>query len=64
MEILKDILRLILFYLFINDLGTKSQRILTKSADHVKSGAAASSRELRISFRSNRMFLSSEATET
>jgi len=63
MEVLKDVLRLILFYLFISDLGTKSQTILTKSADRVKSGATANSREFRISFRNYRMFLSSKATE-
>lgn len=63
MEVLKDALRLILFYLFINDLGIKSQSILIKSADRVKSRAAANSREFRISFRSNRIFLSSEEIE-
>lgn len=63
MEVLKDLFRLILFQLFINDLGTKSQSILTKSADRVKSGTAANSREFRISFRSNKMFLSSEGIE-
>lgn len=63
MEVLKDLFRLIFFHLFINDLGTKSHSILTKSADRVKSGAAANSREFRISFRSNKMFLGSEGIE-
>lgn len=63
MEVLKDVLRPILFYLFINDLGTKSQSILTKSADCVKSGVAANSREFRIPFKSSRMFLSAKAIE-
>lgn len=63
MKVFKDLFRLILFQLFINDLDTKSQSILTKSADCVKSGAAANSREFRVSSRSNEMFLSSEGTE-
>lgn len=57
------ILRLILFYTFINNLNTKSQSKPTKSADGVKSGAITNSREFGLSFRNNRMFLSSEAIE-